>query len=262
MQMFMINVAGTAVFVNKLQDNAADGIVDNKGKQQSGYSVKQKVISERLVKELMSISYFGELTDAFRKANDENIVIPVEAILKSANDLTDEVVKDYAFECVEAYADYLESYDQRTLNHSFEDILSNSGKLNEVTIRLYGKMGQPNYKLISKLIDDISLERLEDSIVPLLLKYSDNYFDEDKENIEQICSKLNNLINKDLAERTVGTFSKELWLCPFCGAKVSMNDKKCRCGRGKNGIPYYLSESIDKVINFLNEILSAISECV
>jgi hypothetical protein len=38
-----------------------------------------------------------------------------------------------------------------------------------------------------------------------------------------------------------------------------INDEKCRSGKGKNNLSNSLGKSIEKVIEFLNEILKAIN---
>lgn len=124
---------------------------------------------------------------------------------------------------------------------------------------LYKIYGQPNYKAIGELIDNVNTSRIEDSIIPLLLKYKDNYSIDDIKDIEYVCSKLNGLISRDIVKTVKSTFNKELWICKCCENKVSIKEYYCKCGNGKNGLNPSLTESIGEAIELLNDIVRAIN---
>lgn len=129
LQMFMLNIAGTAVFVNRIQRSLNDEIVDNNDEQITGYTIKQKVVTDRLVRELANITSYYDVQNIFKKSNDENIVLPIEIVLKTANSLSNDILDD---EYVTLYSDYLDSYDKDTLNNVFNVAIASSTSFSDI----------------------------------------------------------------------------------------------------------------------------------
>lgn len=258
MQMFMINAAGTAIVAKNSKKGVlkADEINDNKI---FGKDIKLKVTTNNLLVSLHDSNSVTKLNSVIEKALNENILLPIDDVLKQLSKLAASHSEEITLNETELPS-YIDLYDDVTLNTAMNLAILTSENYGNPFKELYITYAEPNYELIAKLLDGISSEYLVNMILPVLLKYKNNYNLDDIKYMEEICNKFCKIMTADVTKKVKGTFNKELWVCT-CGRKVSINEEKCfGCYRGKNGFDNNECDMIKETIRFLEESIFALKD--
>lgn len=250
MQMFMITVSGTAVLVNSLYSNEeANESQVNKtlSRHVIANHIKQKDLSTKLEFCTSNVIF----NTIIKEACDHRILLPLELIIKSIN--KDNLVKSYTYdETFNLLNNYLEMYDKDEVNSKFYELITQYKEFTDLFKGLFLHFAFPDYRLL-QYTDSFNSDVRDTIILPVLLKYKESYDNNDIILIDQIRSKLNDLINTETTNITKEMFNKDVWICS-CGKKVPMDKKRCDCSIGKNGLTNNQQTLIQEVIDFLTDI--------
>jgi hypothetical protein len=173
-QMFMVNAVGTVVLVRNLRKEVLKDGGNKPEGEILGRDIKLKVTTNGLLKRLDNSKNITNFNSILKRLLNENILLPINEILSQINKLTDYGYGEVPIKQTEL-PNYIELYDTVKLNTAMNAALLSFESYGIVFKDVYITYAEPNYEVIVKLLDDIPSEHLVNIILPVLLKFKNNY---------------------------------------------------------------------------------------
>lgn len=258
-QMFMISVSGTAISAENLQENPGN-LRRNEYVTLSGGELENHIRTKNNVMNLRNCNSHVNLYKIINASLNTKFPFPLDLLLNEINDETKAYTKiDMATnpfgikELNESLNFYFSVVNRERYNEMFNDIIFNSERFTTLFQNIYSQYALPDYKAAANLIDKLPYEEVEKMLLPVLMKYGEQYDQESILDIDAVNERLGEIVNAKIVA-TKGTFNKEIWVCK-CKKSISTSEERCpSCDRGRNGLSEDQEKQLNAIAAFLREI--------